>query len=397
MSERREFLVAAGTVAAGTVAGCLSSDDPEQRGSAFDATKSDTPDSDTPEPTEASDIEAANRLEVAGDYWSAATHITAYSADGIEATIRDDLDIDFESLRAIGFAYTYPRDEGVAVSQSEAFAPADLPRDISISIDASELPEGERLQYLLFVGRDADISDLGAGDLEHKMETDPFERDGGQIKRSPHPEEVGSESGDRYERRDVEGAYRIEVSGRTGGRSWSASIQFWKASYIDRTTASRGRSRPEYVNYEMTEGSAGSLARTLSNEAEDLEFTDKREQAGFVIDYIQALPYVPDDVSTGFDDYTKFIAETISEGGGDCEDTAVLMASVLQSEPFGYDTVLLQPPGHMAVGIYGKDLPGGHVTYDGREYYYIETTGEGWGVGDIPEQYQGVDVKIHNV
>ena len=115
-------------------------------------------------------------------------------------------------------------------------------------------------------------------------------------------------------------------------------------------------------------------------------------------DFVQHLPYVPDDVSTPYDDYTKFSAETLCELGGDCEDTAILLASVLQSAPFEYDMVLIQPPRHMAVGIYGKDdLPGYYWEKDGRKYYYIETTGVGWGIGDLPEEYEDASAYVIQV
>lgn len=112
-----------------------------------------------------------------------------------------------------------------------------------------------------------------------------------------------------------------------------------------------------------------------------------------MIDFVQSLPYVPDDVSKGYDDYSKFILETITEAGGDCEDTSILLASILEAEPFGYDMVLLAPEGHMAVGIKGSDdLPGYYWEYDGNKYYYIETTGTGWGIGDVPEEYDRAKV-----
>lgn len=76
--------------------------------------------------------------------------------------------------------------------------------------------------------------------------------------------------------------------------------------------------------------------------------------------------------------------ETMPEMGGDCEDTSILLASVLQAEPFGYDTILIQPPGHMAVGIYQESPAGYYWELDGRTYSYIETTGQGWASVTVP-------------
>jgi hypothetical protein len=146
----------------------------------------------------------------------------------------------------------------------------------------------------------------------------------------------------------------------------------------------------------LTDGTGTEIAQLLKNNADSLGFSE-REAIEFAIDFVQALPYVPDDVSTGFDDYTKFIMETVPEMEGDCEDTAILLASILSAEPFGYDMVLIQPPGHMAAGIWDSDPSGWYWEYDGRKYSYIETTGQGWGVGDCPEDYQGQDANIHQV
>lgn len=74
-----------------------------------------------------------------------------------------------------------------------------------------------------------------------------------------------------------------------------------------------------------------------------------------------------------------------------------MLAGVLQSEPFGYDTILIQPPGHMANGLYADERPGYYWTVDDRDYYYIETTGSGWGIGDCPEDYQDAQAYTYQV
>lgn len=151
------------------------------------------------------------------------------------------------------------------------------------------------------------------------------------------------------------------------------------------------------MNYELTQGFGTNLAGILNSIADDLDFTDEYQKVSFVIDFVQRLPYVTDDVSKGFDDYTKFLIETMAEGNGDCEDTAIMLAAVLQARDFNYDMILIQPPGHMAAGIYQKEPEGWYYELDGRKYSYIETTGEGWGIGDCPEEYQGVEAQLHQV
>ncbi|WP_353634736.1 hypothetical protein [Halobacterium sp. NMX12-1] len=51
----------------------------------------------------------------------------------------------------------------------------------------------------------------------------------------------------------------------------------------------------------------------------------------------------------------------------------------------------------MTGGIYGDELPGRYYTLDGRDYYYIETTGTGWGIGEIPETYVGESDTLYQI
>lgn len=116
------------------------------------------------------------------------------------------------------------------------------------------------------------------------------------------------------------------------------------------------------------------------------------ETANFILAFVQSLPYIPDNISTPFDDFPKFPLETLIEGGGDCEDTSILYATLLKI--LGYDVILVSPPGHMMVGVaeYREKIPGWYVEFNNRKYYLAETTGEGWRVGDLPKEFQGVKV-----
>lgn len=116
----------------------------------------------------------------------------------------------------------------------------------------------------------------------------------------------------------------------------------------------------------------------------------------FAIAFVQSLPYTFDDVTTPFDDYPRFPSETIYADGGDCEDTSILMAAILKK--MGYDVVLLQLPRHVAVGVYcdPSDFSYQVTSYpsNGRDYCYLETTGEGYKIGELPDEYTGVKVTV---
>ena len=43
---------------------------------------------------------------------------------------------------------------------------------------------------------------------------------------------------------------------------------------------------------------------------------------------------------------------------------------------------------HQSVGVWGTNLHGYYWTYSNRTYYYCETTGDNWKIGDIPSEYK---------
>jgi hypothetical protein len=123
----------------------------------------------------------------------------------------------------------------------------------------------------------------------------------------------------------------------------------------------------------------------------------EREVVDHAMVFVQNLRYATDEVGTGFDEYPKYPVETLVDRGGDCEDTSVLLASLL--EALGYDIVLLAlyDANHMALGVAGDDLPGAYYEFDGRRYYYVETTAPGWRVGEVPPEIEGVSAEFLRV
>ena len=108
------------------------------------------------------------------------------------------------------------------------------------------------------------------------------------------------------------------------------------------------------------------------------------EKVNFVIAFVQSLPYTEDEVTTGWDEYPRYPIETLFDRGGDCEDTSILVATLL--DRMGYDVCLLlmEDAQHCAVGVSIQGTYGTYYPYDGTEYYFLETTGEGWEIGDFP-------------
>jgi hypothetical protein len=118
------------------------------------------------------------------------------------------------------------------------------------------------------------------------------------------------------------------------------------------------------------------------------------EKINVLISFVQDLHYVADDSTTSFDEYPRFPIETLVEGGGDCEDTSILMASMLRA--MNFSVALVYFPYHMGVGV-STEGSGTGWSYDGKTYYYLETTALGWSLGKIPEEYEANDAVIYPI
>lgn len=125
----------------------------------------------------------------------------------------------------------------------------------------------------------------------------------------------------------------------------------------------------------------GNLTREFQNVFKRHREWSRQDRIDFVLSFVQSLPYTLDDVTTGYDEFRRYAIETLIEGGGDCEDTTILVGAILRG--LGEKTALIFTPGHIALGVSGN-FSGASVTDNGVTYYYCETTGTGWTVGDLP-------------
>ncbi len=119
------------------------------------------------------------------------------------------------------------------------------------------------------------------------------------------------------------------------------------------------------------------------------------DQVSFVLAFVQSLPYTSDNVTSGYDEYPRFPIETLVDEGGDCEDTSILLATL--TILLGYGTVYINPPNHYAVGILGDNIQGSYWTYNNQSYYYSETTGNGFKIGQIPDEFKGQSAHIFEI
>jgi predicted transglutaminase-like cysteine proteinase len=119
------------------------------------------------------------------------------------------------------------------------------------------------------------------------------------------------------------------------------------------------------------------------------------QEVNFVLAFVQSIPYATDLNSTGYQDYPRFPVETLVDNVGDCKSHSILFATLTLM--LGYGAVFINPPDHLAVGILGDNLHGAYWVYDNQTYYYCETTGEGFTIGQLPVQFDGESAYVYPI
>jgi hypothetical protein len=183
------------------------------------------------------------------------------------------------------------------------------------------------------------------------------------------------------------------------GRHWTWSLDIPKVlydAYRGVPVSTRTRYGPEGYGFLTTTKDyyIRSVAESLNQSANNMGY-GSFEKISFVLAFVQSLPYTSDNVTTGHDEYPRFPVETLVDDGGDCEDTSILFSTLTQI--LGYGTIYINPPRHFAVGVLGDDLAGTYWTYHNKTYYYCETTGDGFKIGDLPAEYEGVTAYMYSM
>jgi hypothetical protein len=183
-----------------------------------------------------------------------------------------------------------------------------------------------------------------------------------------------------YARQSFQWEFPIPLALYDGYRARPRPISL--AGYVD---LARDPGDDEYID-QIVQRIDDTAARNGYSDAQKLNFT---------IAFVQSLPYTADSETSPSDEYPRFPVETLFDRGGDCEDTSILVAALL--DRMGYDVALLVLPekAHMAVGVALTGNNGSYYTYDGRDYYYLETTGRGWRVGQVPPDLAGARAIVY--
>ena len=172
-----------------------------------------------------------------------------------------------------------------------------------------------------------------------------------------------------------------------GYSEWSWDLTIPLVLYLDYHSRHRPSDFKDYVKLALDPGDdiyITNIVEALESAAENKGFS-KYETVEYVISFVQSLPYTVDSVDTRWDEYPRYPIETLFDRGGDCEDTSILVAALL--DEMGYDVCLLilENEEHCAIGIAGGEgIYGSYYRVDDTKYFYVETTGEGWEIGELP-------------
>ena len=111
----------------------------------------------------------------------------------------------------------------------------------------------------------------------------------------------------------------------------------------------------------------------------------------FTLDFVgEVIPYTLDSVP---DEWPRYPLETLMEVEGDCEDTAILFASLVR--PYAQSVHLVFFPSHAAAAVpvdwdfvASRSYTVGYYEYNGQYFVMVETTGDPpsyWKIGELPE------------
>jgi hypothetical protein len=198
-----------------------------------------------------------------------------------------------------------------------------------------------------------------------------------------------------------EGYYEVEHSWEYNKKNCTISLNISKSLYdyfqnerehlAYRYQFQKDELSPNYYSFMLSEHDRPvirSLAREFYGQA-----ASEEESILFALTFVQSLPYAYDSDSKGKNEYMRYPVETLVDGCGDCEDKVALLVALLYE--MDVDFVLLVLPEHMAVGVHSDeiDLPR-YLLYQGKKYYFLETTMLNWGIGDIPENYRSAKIEV---
>ena len=109
---------------------------------------------------------------------------------------------------------------------------------------------------------------------------------------------------------------------------------------------------------------------------------DKRTYAEFVLRFVQSVPYLTDLESRAAEEYWKFPMETLWDGGGDCEDKAILYNTLMGISGYRVAFIMFKDHAMSAVTVDGV---GETMVIDRYPFVMAETTWPQFSLGQTSE------------
>jgi len=179
--------------------------------------------------------------------------------------------------------------------------------------------------------------------------------------------------------------------------TWNLSVPVsLYAAYKSVPDSVRVQIGPESFGYFTTtqDSYIQALAQKLNQTANQAGY-GSYDEVNFILAFVQNIPYATDNVSTGYQSYPRFPVETLVDDIGDCKSHSLLFGTLTLA--LGFGTIYINPPDHLAVGVLGNNLTGQSFPYDGGTYYYCETTGIGYKIGQLPDQFSGQTCRVYSI
>ncbi len=181
------------------------------------------------------------------------------------------------------------------------------------------------------------------------------------------------------------------------GKEWTWELQIPEGlyNYYKEMPRSLTNNYSVYVTHPLDDEYIGQLAVAIKDAADKNSYS-KYKTIGLAAAFVQNLPYNSDSETTPYDEYPRYPIETLVDDGGDCEDTSILLAAILDS--MGYGVVLVNPLEHLAVGVLCVEgMPGRYYPHKDGSYYYLETTNPGWSIGELPQTYRFTPAYVYGI
>jgi len=203
----------------------------------------------------------------------------------------------------------------------------------------------------------------------------------------------------------------VEYDWNYGARGWDLTLDIPIETYneylnsnANRSPQGQSQSRKKMAAFvTSTDKVIGELKDQLQILADSKNYNQART-ANFILKFVQFnVEYTLDNVSKGCLEYWRFPVETLVDKEGDCEDSSVLYAAIMDA--LGYETVILyysweedgEKLGHLAIGINLEGGQGDFIEYNGKEYFYCETTNTAYTVGQLPKGFDHEPTRIISI